>query len=333
MKTVRIDGPGQIINVEEDVPTPADNDVLVKVGACGLCGTDIHIFQGEYLGEYPIVPGHEGAGEIESVGGKVSTFSPGDRVAFEPNISCDYCTNCLSNRQNFCLNWQAVGVTLPGAMAEYVLVPSKNVFHIGNLSAETASFMEPLSCVIHGIQKAEIAIGDRVLILGAGPIGNLLLQSVKNLGAMEIHVVDKQQTRLDIAEKSGAHKIEKSLKNVRRDFFDVVIDATGSVEVLEMCIDFVRLGGTMLFFGVAPQGIPMKIEPFRIFQKGLKIVSSYTSVRNSLQAVEMLKAGIIDVENLISHRLPLDELQEGIRLIEDGAENVQKVIMVPGGIK
>lgn len=332
MKTTRIEGPGQIITTEQDIPIPADTEVLIRVGACGVCGTDIHIFRGEYLGEYPIVPGHESAGEIETVGKMVSTFAPGDRVAFEPNISCDHCAYCLSNRQNFCLNWQGIGVTLPGAMAEYVLVPAKNVFHIGNLSMEAASFMEPLSCVIYGIQKAGIAIGDRVLILGAGPIGNLLLQSARNLGATEIHVVDKQQARLDYAEESGAHKIEKSLENVRRDFYDVVIDATGSVEVLEMCIDFVRFGGTLLFFGVAPQGKPMKIEPFRIFQKGLKIVSSYTSVRNSLQAVKMLKAGIIDVENLISHRLPLNELEKGIRLIEEGAENVRKVIIVPGGI-
>jgi threonine dehydrogenase-like Zn-dependent dehydrogenase len=151
VKAAVIERPGSCRCVEREDPSPGSGEVLVRVMASGVCGTDVHIYEGEYMGDYPVTPGHEFSGVVEQVGEGVTGFRPGDRVAVEPNICCDRCPSCLNNRQNFCLNGQAVGVTRPGAMAGLVAMPEKNVFSIGELPFEEAAFMEPLSCVIHGI--------------------------------------------------------------------------------------------------------------------------------------------------------------------------------------
>ena len=331
MKSLIVEKPGATRIEDLPIPDCGPGDVLIRVDASGICGTDVHIYRGEYLGSYPITPGHESAGSVEHVGSGVSGFSPGDKVAFEPNISCGTCLACLSNRQNFCDNWQGIGVTRAGSMSEFVVAPEQNVFSTTGISSEVACFMEPLSCVLHGIQKANISLGDRILVLGAGPIGLLLLQAARLLGATSSTVLERNSSRARLAESSGADTIVHVLEDLDRDSFDVVIDATGSIAVLERTIEFVRYGGAMLFFGVAPTGEQMRIEPFQIFRKGLTIVSSYTSCRNSHQAIEMLRSGAIAVEELVSHRLSLADFDRGIELIESGADDVRKVLVLPNG--
>ncbi|MBT3275344.1 MAG: alcohol dehydrogenase catalytic domain-containing protein [Spirochaetales bacterium] len=329
MRAVKILEPGRIIIDEIDIPAPGPHDVVIKVLASGICGTDVHIYKGEYLGTYPVIPGHEGAGFVESVGAAVSGVKPGDSVAFEPNISCGSCVHCQNNRQNFCEEWFGIGVTRDGCMAEYVLSPDQNVFNTSGLGPKIACYMEPLSCVIHGIQKASIRMTDRVLLAGAGPIGLLLLQAAQTLGAGMIDVVERNPSRRRVAADLGADQTFESFDELEVDRYDVVIDATGAIPVLEKLIQFSRFGGTMLFFGVAPSGEMMKIEPFQIFKKGLTIVSSYTSLRKSLQAVELLRSGAIKVDTLTSHIVGLDDMERGIGLLETGSDGVMKVIIDP----
>ena len=281
------------------------------------------------MGTYPVIPGHEFAGNVVETGEGITRFKIGDRVAVEPNIACDNCANCLNNRQNFCLNWKAVGVTLPGGMAEYVLAPEKAVFNIGALPYEEGAFVEPLSCVLHGIVRAAPELADRVAILGAGPIGCLLLQAIRLRGACEVTMVDKNLARLESARSLGADVCLNSLDQLKPDYFDLVVDATGSVKVMSRSLDFARYGGKVLLFGVPPAGQNLNVEAFPIFRKGLTILSSFTSVRNSLQAVNLLASGRIHVAELISHRLPLEGFQHGIELIEGGLENVRKVMILP----
>jgi len=281
------------------------------------------------MGTYPVIPGHEFGGEVVETGAGISRFKCGDRVAVEPNIACDNCANCLNNRQNFCLNWKAIGVTLPGGMAEFVVAPEKAVFHIGNLPFEEGAFVEPLSCVLHGVGRADPELADRVAILGAGPIGCLLLQVIRLRGACEVTMVDKNPSRLESARALGADACLESLDQLKPDYFDLVVDATGSVKVMSRAIDFARYGGKVLLFGVPPAGQNMSVEAFPIFRKGLTILSSFTSVRNSQQAVDLLVSGRIHVAELISHRLPLEDFQHGIELIEGGLENVRKVMIFP----
>jgi D-arabinitol dehydrogenase (NADP+) len=330
MKAAVILQPKRIETQNKPLPEPAPGELLVRVMASGICGTDVHIFQGEYLGSYPIIPGHEFAGIVEQVGSAVTRFKAGDRVAVEPNLPCDNCVNCLNNRHNFCLNWQAVGVTRPGGMAQYVSVPEKAVFDIGDLPFEQGAFMEPLSCVLHGLERLDLAVAAKVVILGAGPIGLLLLQGLRLQGAAEV-VVDKNPDRAALAQSLGADRSLTNLDDLERDAYDAVVDATGAVAVMSRTLDFVRPGGKILLFGVPPAGAMMTVEAFPIFRKGLTILSSFTSLRNSYQALGLLKSRRVLVEKLISHRLSLEELQRGIELIEKGSEQVCKVMILPNG--
>ncbi len=331
MQALKILEPNRAQVVDIAVPEPGEHALLVRVMASGICGTDVHIFRGEYLGGYPVIPGHEFAGVIEKVGSGVTRFNSGDRVAVEPNIACNNCANCLNNRQNFCLNWQAIGVTLPGGMARYVVVPENAAFDIGALPFEQAAFMEPLSCVLHGIERLNPRMADRVAMLGAGPIGCLLLQALLLHGVSQVTMVDKNPSRLEVGRALGANECLDDLARLERDHYDAVVDATGAIPVMSRTLDYVRPGGKVLLFGVPPQGVQVSFDAFTIFHKGLTILSSYTSVRNSLQAVELLSSERIRVAPLISHRLPLGDFARGIELIEQGRENVLKVMILPNG--
>ena len=182
MKAAVFEQVGVIKVKEVPVPEISDDEVLIKVKNTGICGTDWSIYNGWYSADkLPMIPGHEFSGVVEAVGPLVTRFQPGDRVAIEPNIACDNCYHCLNNRHNFCLNWRAVGVTQPGGMAEFVTVPEKAAFDIGSLPFEQGAFMEPLSCVLHGVERLQPDIAARVAIFGAGPIGILLLQILQLL--------------------------------------------------------------------------------------------------------------------------------------------------------
>ena len=329
MQVVRIEQPNRVKMADVPVPQPNENELLIKVMASGICGTDIHILRGEYMGDYPVIPGHEFSGIVEQVGNSTTRFQIGDRVAVEPNIACGNCYNCLHNRQNFCLNWQGVGVTRPGGMAQVVVAPEKAVFSIRELPFEHGAFMEPLSCVLHGVERANIRLADSVAILGAGPIGILLLQIVRLQGAVRVSVVEKNRARADLAVAYGASECFMNVDRLKEDHYDVVIDATGFVPLMERSIDFVRRGGTVLLFGVPPSGQRMELEAFEVFRKGLTILSSFTSVRNSYQAVALLESERVDVSSLVSHQLPLDAFERGVELIERGLEDVKKVMILP----
>ena len=331
MESIVIQKPKEIKMSERAIPEPGPGEVLIKVIASGICGTDIHIFNGEYLGVYPVIPGHEFSGIIVATGNQVRRFKTGERVAVEPNIACDNCVHCLNNRQNFCLNWQAIGVTLPGGMQQYVTVPEKAVFSIGDLPFDQGAFVEPLSCVVHGVERARLRLADQVAIFGAGPIGDLLIQMARLQGAARITVLESNPGRAELARQLGADHVFNRLEDLQPDTYDVVIDATGGLSLMNRTIDFVRSGGTVLLFGVPPSGKNLEMEAFKIFQKGLTLLSSYTSVRNSFQAVNLLQTGQIKVEPLISHRLPLKEMPEAIDLIERHDPKARKIIMLPNG--
>jgi D-arabinitol dehydrogenase (NADP+) len=331
MQRIVIQKPKLIELVEGTIPEPGPGEVLIKVMASGICGTDIHIFEGEYLGAYPVIPGHEFSGVVMSTGKMVRRFKPGERVAVEPNIACDNCVNCLNNRQNFCLNWQAVGVTLPGGMEQYVSVPEKAVFSIGELPFDQGAFVEPLACVVHGIERARLKLADQVAIFGAGPIGDLILQMARLQGAARISVLENNPGRAELARQLGADLVVDRLEDLQPDLYDVVIDASGVIPLMNRTIDFARSGGTVLLFGVPPSGKNLELEAFKIFRKGLTVLSSYTSVRNSFQAVTLLQSGQIRVEPLISHRLALKEMPAAIEMIKRHEPNVKKVIMLPNG--
>ncbi len=332
MRAAIVEKPGAIAVREVPAPRPArPDDVVVRVMASGICGTDVHIYRGEYLGTYPMTPGHEFSGIMEAVGPGVTRFAPGARVSVEPNVCCDNCTACLNNRQNFCENWQGIGVTRPGAMAQYVLAPEKVVFDAGTIPFTQAAFMEPLSCVLHGIESVGIRMGDRVAVIGTGPIGMLLIRSSRAWGAARFTVADLSRERLEAARRDGVEEAVTDVASLKADQFDVVIDATGAPAMLSQAIRLARPGGRILMFGVSPQGKTAAIEPFQVFRKGLSIFASYTSRRNSLQALTLIGTGRVRVDDLVSHRVALEGFEEGIHRIENRAENAMKVMVFPNG--
>jgi 2-desacetyl-2-hydroxyethyl bacteriochlorophyllide A dehydrogenase len=329
MKAALIEKEYSLKTIEMDIPVPGEDELLIEVFASGICGTDLHIYQGDYKGTYPIIPGHEFSGIVRKAGEKVRNIKVGDRVAVEPNLSCGVCYNCLNNRQHFCENGEAVGVTLPGGMAQFVCAPEQAVFPIGDLSFEEAAFVEPLSCVLHGVELVKPGLADTVLLIGAGPIGLLLLQSFLVEGCSAVHVVDRDEDRLKIAKEMGATHVSTELSSLEKESYPVVCDATGVSFLMEETLKYVRSAGRILWFAVPHVDAKVSIPPFEMFAREISIFSSYTSCRNTWQALHLMQSGRIRVKELISHRLPLEDFEKGLKILETHSEPVMKILIMP----
>src|SRR5699024_8954685 len=175
MKALVIEKPYTAAVKEVPYPTVGADDVIIKVESVGICGTDVHIFQGEFLSPYPIIPGHEFSGTVHEVGENVQDVHVGDRVTADPSLFCGHCEFCLTNRGNQCENWGAIGNTVDGSMAEYVRVPSRNVVKIpASMTFPEAAFIEPMACVVHAMNRLQMHVGDKVILFGAGAMGQQL---------------------------------------------------------------------------------------------------------------------------------------------------------------
>ncbi len=305
-------------------PQPKANEVLIKVKNAGICGTDIHIWHGDYaIARYPVTPGHEFSGVISAVGDKVKNFKVGDRVTADPNIPCNICPSCQRNEQNQCENIEVVGVNRSGAFAAYITIPESGVFDIGDLSFEAAALVEPLACVVWGLKRVQIQAGDSVVIFGAGPMGILMMQAVKRAGAAVVVMIDKEAWRLELAEQLGADLAlqasdltTQSFKDIAPHGFDVVADATGVPQVIEQCFDYVRPRGKLWIFGVAPSQATASFSPFDVFRKDLTIIGSFALNKTFHEAIALIKSGAVRVKPIISHKLALEQFTEGLRIAE-----------------
>lgn len=323
MRAALIQAPETACVVDAPRPTPGPGDVLIEVRAAGICGTDLHIFHGEYEATYPIIPGHEFSGIVAEVGPGVARYQPGDRVTADPNIPCGRCPFCQRNEPNQCQHLAAVGVTRDGAFAQYVVVPEGNVFPIGDLSFAAAALVEPLACVVWGLKQVRIQPGDSALIFGAGPMGCLVAQAVRHAGAARVVVTDVVPWRLEQAAALGAtdtiltdeHQPER-LRALAPLGYDVVADATGIAAVLQGAFDFVRPRGKVWVFGVVPPTDRVSFVPYEVFRRDLSIIGSFAVNRTFHESIALIQGGAIHVEPLISHRLPLEHFAEGLELAE-----------------
>lgn len=318
--------------IRNDVPEPSigPKDVLVRARACGICGTDVHIIEGDFFPTYPLVPGHELAGEVVRVGDEVQGLRPGDRVMVDPTVTCEECHFCMINRQNHCLAWNAVGVTRDGGFAELVRVPAKNCYRFENVSFSEAAFCEPLACVVFGQDRARIELGSEVLILGAGPIGQLHLQASRANGAASITVVDTVESKLALALTCGAnHAVmadnahEDKLRTIARYGFDVVIDATGVAKAMQTSLKFVKSGGKYLVFGVCGPSDTIALSPFEVYRRDLEIIGSFAIRRTYDRAFKLMESGVVDVKPLLHEAMPLDDLPRGLDLMKRGAAKMK----------
>jgi len=328
--------PGNLVVGDVPDPLPRPDEVIVSVALCGLCGTDLHLYGGDVDYGYPLIPGHEVVGTVTRCGSDVDDLEPGTRVAFDPNIPCGTCHFCRRLRFNHCLNWQAVGVTRDGGSAEQVAVPAKVIYPIGDLPFEQAVFIEPLSCVVFGLQRARPRLGDRVLIFGAGPIGLLLMQAARRDGAAEVVVTDLQPERLALAAELGADATvladddaAHALSRRAPHGYDLVIDATGVPHVAAGTLEYVTRGGKVLLFGVCPEDATFRFSPFDLYRRGISVHGSFALNKTFAPAIELLQSSAVRVEPLISHRLPLEAFPQALEMARTGSEPTMKIVIEP----
>ncbi|MCD6538560.1 zinc-dependent alcohol dehydrogenase family protein [Candidatus Bathyarchaeota archaeon] len=326
----------------EDVPKPeiSDNEVLIRVNACGICGTDIHIYRGEWKTNTPIILGHEFSGVIADVGREVKGLNVGDPVVAEPNIPCGSCYFCrMSERNYFCENLEATGVTVNGAFAEYVKVVASNVYRLPKAyNLDEAALIEPLACCVRGIDQAKIKVGDTVAIIGAGPVGLILLQLALQSGASMVIQTDMEDSRLSLAKDLGAdHTINvtkadpvESIKELTGGYgVDVAIEAVGKPEAITQAMRATRRGGRLVIFGVSPEDAVWKVRPFELYDKELTIKTSYRSPYTFQRAVKIAVSGLVRLKPLISHVFKLDEIHGAFEVAEKRLEGAVKVLVKP----
>jgi 2-desacetyl-2-hydroxyethyl bacteriochlorophyllide A dehydrogenase len=325
--------PGTFVIDDRPDPAPGRGEVVVRVGACGMCGTDLHIADGAFPATpYPLVPGHEFAGEVVAVGEGVRELHDGARVAVDPSLFCGECEFCRVQRGNLCAHWGALGDTVDGAFAEYVRVPAANAYELPEgLSFREAALIEPLSCGVHGINRLDPGLGDSYLITGAGTIGLILLALAQRAGASSVTMVDLQPAKLERARALGASATAGSVAEAlegRPGGFDNVIDATGVAPVIEQGFDAVRKGGKLMVFGVAHADARVSLSPFRIYKDEVTVVGSM-AVLFTFEPAMALLSGALDAEALLTHAFPLEDFGEALATVRRG-EGV-KVQVLPNG--
>ncbi|MCB0130964.1 MAG: zinc-dependent alcohol dehydrogenase family protein [Caldilineaceae bacterium] len=326
MRAIVFHAPGSLAVEQIPDPTCGPDEVIVKVEMSGICGTDLHIFRGEYMGDFPLVPGHEFSGTVVEVGKNVDYLQIGDRVAPDPNVFCNHCEYCRNDQGNHCLNWQGVGVTRNGGFAEYVVTPAKVCYPVpAELSDAQAAFIEPLACVAYAMRRLRVQPADQVLIFGAGPMGLLLVQALRNSGASQVTVVEKQLDRLALAAQLGAaHTVPvgpdqaAALTAVAPLGFDIVIDATGVPVVIEQAFNYLKPRGQYLQFGVTPMGTTVRIDPYKVFKNDWTIIGSFAVCYSFQPAIGWLANNVIDVAPLVSDTVPLEQFQDAFERFGKG---------------
>jgi 2-desacetyl-2-hydroxyethyl bacteriochlorophyllide A dehydrogenase len=320
MKAAVIKSVGEIGIETIDDPTPAPHEVVVQVAACGLCGTDLHILQGEFAPTLPIVPGHEFAGRVVACGPDVRDVREGDRVAVDPSLYCHECHYCRLGRNNLCLRWGAIGVTVAGGAAEYCAVPAANCVVLPeHVATADATLVEPLSCAVRGYDVLNSQLGAHVLIYGAGTMGLMMLRLAQRTGAVSVDVVDVNADRLGLAAEQGASATGTSADDIERPYgWELVVDATGNVNAIQDGLERVGPGGTFLQFGVADYAARASIDPYRIYNKEITITGSMAVLHSFERAAELFAAGVIDPAVFITDRFGLDDYAAAIDAFRGG---------------
>jgi L-iditol 2-dehydrogenase len=299
-------------------PELRPDEVRIRVKACGICGTDQHIYHGHPGSAEvhpPIVLGHELAGEIVEVGSSVSSLRVGDRVSIDPNMYCGNCEYCRNGTPHLCDNLQAVGVTRDGGMGEYCSVPAANCYLLpSDVSDVEGALVEPLGCVLHGFKKLEIRPIHTVMIVGGGFIGQLFLQLVKMKAPAKIvvsePVSDKHERLLGLGADCVIRPNDPEAVREWLDKADIVIECVGRKESMELSLKLAKKGGQVLLFGVASLETEISVSPFAIFAKELKVMGSFINPYTHEEAIAFIHRKVVRVEELVSHRFSLDQIPD-----------------------
>ena len=293
-------------------------DVRIAVAYCGVCGTDIHIYEGD-PGAAAVTPpnvlGHEMSGVVVETGADVTQVQSGDRVAVDPNEMCGQCFYCRNAMGHFCTEMTGYGTTARGGFASYLTVPEKQVYKIpDHLPLKHAALSETVSCCVHGIDLCNIRAGQTVLVLGAGPIGLIMLQLAKLQGAAYIIVSEPTAQKRELALKLGADKAvnptTEDLAAILAGYpnVDCIIECVGSVKTMSQAVGLAGRGATVMFFGLTPPNAELAIKPYEVFARELHITASFINPYTFTRAISLLAEEKINVRDMISLELPLDDI-------------------------
>lgn len=331
MRAAVVDQPGSIRVADVPDPKPGNHQLLIKVGACGICGTDVHIADGHFPPTpYPIVPGHEFAGEVVEIGPEApGDWRVGDRVAVDPSLYCHECRYCRMGHNNLCERWAAIGVTTAGGAAQYAVAPVANCVKLPeHVRTQDAALIEPLSCAVRGYDILQSRLGAHVLIYGSGTMGLMMLELAKRTGAASVDVVDVNPARLETAVRLGVSAAAANADELDRpQGWDVVIDATGNAAAIQDGLGRVAKAGTFLQFGVADYATRVTIDPYRIYNQEITITGSMAVLHSYERAAELFANGVLDPEVFISDRIPLEQYPQALEQFASGVG--RKIVVVP----
>jgi len=315
------------IRVQEMQEVPlGPKDVRIAIAYCGVCGTDIHIYEGD-PGAAPVTPpnilGHEMSGIVVETGADVTQVKAGNRVAVDPNEMCGQCYYCRNAMGHFCTHMTGYGTTARGGFAEYLIVPEKQVYQLpDHLPLQHAALSETVSCCVHGIDLCKISAGQTVLVLGAGPIGLIMLQLAKLAGAAHIIVSEPTAQKRELALKLGA---DKAVDPTREDLagiltaypnVDCVIECVGSLKTMTQAVALAGRGAVVMFFGLTTPNAELVVKPYEVFAKELHITASFINPYTFVRAITLLAEEKINVRDIISLELPLGDI---LRVFEEPA--------------
>jgi len=319
-------GPDDQGLVDVPVPVPAADEILVEVKASGMCGTDLHILSGGYaLAAPPLIIGHEFAGVVAAVGDDVDGWTIGDHVAADPNIYCLSCEWCKRGAYSLCTTLHAIGIKVPGAMAEYVRVPARLAVHLpADMPFGMGALIEPLSCVVHGFERGDVAPGQSMAIYGAGTVGLMAVVLAASMG-VPVSVVEPHAVRRERALALGAEAALDRLPDGAT--FDFVLEASGAPAAIADSLDHLRERGTLIQMGVAPTACTIPFNPYLVFEKEWRIIGSYAVADCYVRAAELMPTLADQMAGLITHTLPLGELDVAARLM--ATPDAVKVQLIP----
>jgi 2-desacetyl-2-hydroxyethyl bacteriochlorophyllide A dehydrogenase len=338
MQAVWFNGLNDIEVKEISIPKLQPGELLIHVDACGVCGTDFHIYNGEAPAKSPVILGHEFTGIIIDKGNKIDNLTVGDKIAVNPNIHCGYCEFCRKGKINLCSNLKALGVTLNGGMSQLTVVPITQAHLLPNdFPFGKSVFTEPVSCCIHGINQADIIPGEKVIIIGAGTIGLIMLQLAQLRGASEVIVLDPLQFKRDIAAALKADHVlnpfdvnsEEQILEITSGGADTIIECVGSQTAGESALKLTRKGGKVVLFGLANSSAVISIFMQSFFHKELTIKSSILNPNTFQPAVDLLINRKINVEIFNPHPVLLQQDRIDKLFNRSNSENIIKFMVTP----
>ena len=317
---------------------PGAGEVLIKLRAVGICGSDMHWYrEGSIYGypaAYPQVLGHEPAGEVAAIGSGVANLKPGDRVSIEPTVSCGHCEFCLRGQHNNCIQSQFMGSPqLPGLLREYATVPAHNATLVpASFNYLQASLIEPVAVIMHMLELVEIHAGDTVAVLGAGPIGLLAAAVARSAGASQVLVADKLPYRIQMAKNLGATVAvpigqfrDAVLEHTRGRGVDLAIDAAGAAETINTGLAVTRLGGAFVLIGI-PDHVPVAVDLYSLQAKEIRFQPVKRSNHRSQPAIALLASGAIP-DAIVTHRVPLEQAPVAFQTLAEYRDGIGKLVV------